>query len=588
MSQTLRKLNNRLVALVMIVALLLCAVPAMAADEFSGKCGKNLSWRLEEDTLIITGSGAMEDYREQALAPWHAYRERITAVLLPDGLTHVGRLAFYQLTALEMVFLPDSVQDIGWHAFDGCTALTVLHMGSGVTDIQDGAFQNCTSLKAVRLPASLISIGYQAFSRCEALTEITIPASVTNVGMAAFSFCYNLVRANIQARITILPEWTFYGCARLTDISLPEILTGASEYAFYECESLTSVEYHGSEENKEQIKSDIVRDIEGIGSTITVSDIPAGDSTTNSTFEQVGDGVISQTTTTSRTENASISANITVHYPQLNPENSSSSAQVDITLENSEGWKEVADYLHNAVGSAQNSKVDVYVKDDSELPGEVLDLLAGKDAVITVHGASGSQFKIDCSDLYEGKQETSYTFSYQRTVATDKQQKLLGGNMGYQIHFDRSAQINAQVMVRLGADNSRKIATLYQVDGGELTRLQSVVIGNQGYAHFYLASVDKDTEYLIGINMPDIPEDGIIVPEEFHGEYGITDPVADIEYVLTGRTSSWGMSIGQVTLIMVGVMVACVACIGVVMMVINKRKLKAGYVPDLGEEDSEE
>ena len=85
-------------------------------------------------------------------------------------------------------------------------------------------------------------------------------------------------------------------------------------------------------------------------------------------------------------------------------------------------------------------------------------------------------------------------------------------------------------------------------------------------------------------SVPDAPIDEAIVPENLYSEYGIREPIDTMEYVITGRKSSWGMNITQVTWIMMGVLFVCVVGVGITMFLLNKRKLKRGYIPDLDEE----
>lgn len=588
MRQIMQKLNTRVLALVMALALLLCMTPAVSAAEDSGSCGKKLEWSFSGDTLTITGSGAMYDYPESTMAPWYEYRREISAVSLPDGLTRIGDLAFYGCTALKVVTIPDSVKEVGWYAFSGCSGMTMLDLSSKLQTIEDGGFRECAALTSVRLPGSLKSIGDQAFYRCESLTEITIPASVTKLGVSAFAFCYDLIRADVQAAITKLPDWTFYGCSRLTDIILSESMTGIGSLALHECTSLTNVEYPGTEGNKEQIKEDIEKKQDTPAQRPNVSDEKPGASSSN-TVDDDGDnnnGVpSSSTTTTTQTDNASVSTNVTVTYPTSG--GSSSNAQVDVTLENNDGWNEVSDKVTEVAGSSDKTNVDVYIKDDSTLAGGALKDLAGTNSTVTVHNSTGSSWKIDCSTLDEKTAKNTFDLSYERTDATQEQLELMGCAVGYQIRFASNAQINAEVLIKLPVENARKNASLHQKKlGGDLEMLQTVVVDNDGYAHFYLASVERGTTYLIGINVPVVKAEEAIIPEVLHQEYGITD-VAKTEYVVTGRTSSWGLSFNQVTWIMIGGMVSVVTVVGVIMYMLNKRKLKMGYIPELDEEDYE-
>ena len=130
MRRTLRKLHIRLTAMCLVALLMLCLMPAANAAEASGSCGTGLNWTLNDDVLTITGSGAMTNVPESSMAPWYEYRDQISTVNLPDGLTSVGDLAFYGCEGITTVSLPNTVQEVGGYAFSGCTGLT-MHRSAG-------------------------------------------------------------------------------------------------------------------------------------------------------------------------------------------------------------------------------------------------------------------------------------------------------------------------------------------------------------------------------------------------------------------------------------------------------------------------
>ena len=122
-------------------------------------------------------------------------------------------------------------------------------------------------------------------------------------------------------------------------------------------------------------------------------------------------------------------------------------------------------------------------------------------------------------------------------------------------------------------------------------RMQAVVVDRKGLAHFYLAYVTKDTEYLIGVNVGTADDASnyrdAIIPDTLQDMFGYAEQMLPPEYVITGRKSSWGMSASQVTWILVGVLGVSVIAVGVVMFSLNKRKLKNGYIPDTDGEEIE-
>ncbi len=137
-----------------------------ANAEESGTCGPDLKWHLTNDgVLTITGKGEMDDYR--LFSPWRY--SGVKRIIIGDGVTTIGQLAF-----------------------DGCSSLTSVTIPNSVTTIGDGAFAGCSSLTSVTMPNSVTTIGDNAFSGCTSLTSVTIPNSVTTIKEYAFYNCiYN-------------------------------------------------------------------------------------------------------------------------------------------------------------------------------------------------------------------------------------------------------------------------------------------------------------------------------------------------------------------------------------------------------------
>ena len=116
----------------------------------------------------------------------------IISVEIPNSVTSIGGLAFYDCTNLTEVKIPNSVTSIGARAFENCTSLTNIEIPDSVTSIGGSAFYGCTNLTEVKIPNSVTSIGNLAFKNCTSLTEVKIPNSVTYIGSEAFKDCNNL------------------------------------------------------------------------------------------------------------------------------------------------------------------------------------------------------------------------------------------------------------------------------------------------------------------------------------------------------------------------------------------------------------
>ena len=97
----------------------------------SGSCGENLTWEFNTETgaLTISGTGEMTS------APWGTYKEDITSLSLPDGLTAIPSEAFKGCTGLTTVTIPASVTSIGADAFLGCESVTDVYCYPKAADL---------------------------------------------------------------------------------------------------------------------------------------------------------------------------------------------------------------------------------------------------------------------------------------------------------------------------------------------------------------------------------------------------------------------------------------------------------------------
>jgi hypothetical protein len=110
---------------------------------------------------------------------------RVTSVILPDTLKHIGGYAFAKCTNLKKIHIPTDCLVDSFSTFQS-SGLEEVMFADQVTVIPMGCFED-TKLTKVVCPPSLISIDHAAFHLCKELTEITLNQGLTTIGSDAFA-----------------------------------------------------------------------------------------------------------------------------------------------------------------------------------------------------------------------------------------------------------------------------------------------------------------------------------------------------------------------------------------------------------------
>ncbi len=105
------------------------------------------------------------------------HRDKITSVVIPEGVTVIEDGAFYWCNSLIKVTVPDSVRVIGNKSFGRCYDLTCISLPDGITDIGDEAFIYCQNLTDLALPDSVVNIGKDVFNGCDMLNRMKLRPS---------------------------------------------------------------------------------------------------------------------------------------------------------------------------------------------------------------------------------------------------------------------------------------------------------------------------------------------------------------------------------------------------------------------------
>ncbi len=198
--------------------------------------------------------------------------EKITSIVVSEGITELQIGAFAVLTKLENVILPSTLKYIGAGALAFCDSLTQIPLPEELEMIDNyqvggnyvGAFMNCHNLSSVTIPKNIKIIKERTFRECINLETLTFAegSQCTKIGDGAFSLCA-MENVVLPEGMTTLDEWAFNGCNNLVSITIPSTMTtiGSSSLRCYRLSEII---------NKSSL--------DGIGSDYVVRNATSGES----------------------------------------------------------------------------------------------------------------------------------------------------------------------------------------------------------------------------------------------------------------------------------------------------------------------
>ena len=181
---------------------------AGTGDDF-GACGTGVTWKIEGNTLTISGNGRMTDYYPDAMAPWTGYSAQIEKLVIKSGVTYIGKYAFTEMTAIKTVQLPEGLTAIGGAAFSACNGIEEIRIPDSVKEIGNSCFGGMHGLKKLTLGPCVEKIADYAFYDCPSLQEVTFPATLKSLGRYAFSMCTGLKTATFLGGAPTIAQDTF-------------------------------------------------------------------------------------------------------------------------------------------------------------------------------------------------------------------------------------------------------------------------------------------------------------------------------------------------------------------------------------------
>lgn len=173
-------------------------------------CNGNSILSLDDTKQYITGNGASVSAKMETAVVGNCVTEikqafdrasYLTAVTIPNSVSAITYMAFYECRSLASINIPDSVKMIGGAScFASCFALTAATIGNGIESIGEYAFYDCTHLTKVTINATTPpELGRGAFSGIDGNgTALSYPIYVPAASVNAYKSAWTSYASRIQ------------------------------------------------------------------------------------------------------------------------------------------------------------------------------------------------------------------------------------------------------------------------------------------------------------------------------------------------------------------------------------------------------
>lgn len=272
----MRKNINKVLAVMFVILLAFsCIGITGSADDKTGQCGSNATYRISDTTLTISGTGGVYNEFSQDTDTF----KNVTDLVIEEGITNVGAFSFRGCTALRTVSFPAGFETIYSYAFENCENLREVYIRS-LKEIYAGAFYKCTSLETIYYLGSSSSWNavkyYDEKARLSTIDDsynsnisdaVVIDSTVKMCGPAArynisegvltisgggrisenaFANRNDITKVVIENGITKIGTGAFAGCGSLEEITFSKEIKVIGYGAFSGCVALGDVYYYGS------------------------------------------------------------------------------------------------------------------------------------------------------------------------------------------------------------------------------------------------------------------------------------------------------------------------------------------------------
>ncbi len=149
-----------------------------------------------------------------------------------EGVEYIGNMAFQNCSSLENFTFPDTLRTLEEQAF-AFAGMSEVTIPEGVTTVLNLAFFNMPNLLKVTIPTSVTEWGEAVFGNNGTLVTAVIPEGVKLIPNTMFNWCWSLTDVKLPSTLERLGAYCFYGAA-FEELELPDGLLAIEEAALYD------------------------------------------------------------------------------------------------------------------------------------------------------------------------------------------------------------------------------------------------------------------------------------------------------------------------------------------------------------------
>ena len=187
----------------------------------NGECGDGVTYTFVSGVLTINGNGVIREEAFQGI-------EKITSVVISDGVTGIGRAAFSGCTELNNISIPDTVTTIESLAFEN-TKLTTLALPKNLTTMGAFILKDNSGVTSLTIPKGVTQMqenegGYHGSLYDSAVEQVIFEEGIEKIPMQACQGAKKLTKVTLPNTVKTIESFAFEGTA-LTELNLPESVT---------------------------------------------------------------------------------------------------------------------------------------------------------------------------------------------------------------------------------------------------------------------------------------------------------------------------------------------------------------------------